>query len=139
MLKLSMNICLLTSIFILAGFALLNEPLSITMLRYVAIMFTVSFFFVPVVFLFNALLSGIKSMKPDPGLAWMFLLVSIVLSSHVFITLLISMLQIHPVSAELVWLILNVSMMLALLIRIRTIHHLFKSFYHEQNATYSIG
>jgi hypothetical protein len=139
MLKISMNICLLTAIFILAGFALLNEPLSITMVRFAAIMFTVSFFFVPVVFLFNALLSGIKSLKPDPGLGWMFLLVSIVISSHLFISLLISLLHIHPVSAELVWLILNVSMMLALLIRIKTIHHLFKTFYHEQDATYSIG
>ena len=139
MLKISMNICLLTAIFILTGFAIMYGPLSMTMLRFIAVMFTISFFFVPVVFVFNALLSGIRSLKPDPGLAWMFLLVSIVLTSHVFISLIISILHIHPVSAELVWLILNTSMMLALLIRIRTIHHLFKTFYHEQDATYSIG
>ena len=139
MLKISMNICLLAAIFILTGFIFLYEPLSMTILRYVAIMFIVSFFFVPAVFVFNVLLSGIRSMKIHPGSAWMFLLVSIILSSHLFTSLIISILDIHPVSAELVWLILNVSMMLALLIRIRTIHQLFKSFYHEQEATYSIG
>jgi hypothetical protein len=139
MLKLSMNISLLSAIFILVGFTLLYEPLSMNAFRYVAVIFTVSAFFVPVVFLFNLLLSGIRSLKPDPGWGWMFLLVSIVLSSHVFISLIVSLVHIHPVSAELVWLILNTSIMLALLIRVRTVHQLLKTFYHEQDVTYSIG
>ena len=139
MLKISMNICLLTALFILTGFILLYEPLSMTILRFVAIMFTVSFFFVPVVFVFNDLLSGIRTLKIHPGSCWMVLLGSIVLTSHLFTSLIISLLHIHPVSAELIWLILNTSMILALLIRIRTIHHLFKTFYHEKVATYSIG
>ena len=134
-----MNICLITAIFILTGFTFLYEPLSMTILRYVASMFTVSFFFVPAVFVFNLLLSGIRSLKIHPGSAWMILMISIILGSHLFISLMISILDIHPVSAELVWLILNTSMMLALLIRIKTIQHLFKTFYHEQDATYSIG
>jgi hypothetical protein len=139
MLKISMNICLLTAIFILTGFAFMYEPLSMTLFRFIAVIFTVSFLFVPAVFAFNAMLSAIRSLKPDPVLGWIFLLVSIVLSSHFFISLLISVLQIHPVSGELVWLLLNSSIMLVLMIRIRTIHHLFKTFNHEQNATYSIS
>lgn len=139
MLKVSMKICLLTTIFILTGFILLYEPLSITLLRYLGIIFIVSFFFLPGVVVFNALLSGISSLKIHPGSGWMLLLVSIILTTHLFISLIVSILDIHPGSAELVWLILNTSTMMALLIRIRTIHRLFKSFYYEKGATYSIN
>ncbi|MGZ5191237.1 MAG: hypothetical protein ACXWCZ_09475 [Flavisolibacter sp.] len=134
-----MKICLLASIFILIGFSFLYEPLSMSMVRYVAVMFTVSFLFLPAVILFNALLNGVRALKLHPVSGWGLFLISIILGSHLFISVLMILLHIHPGSAEIVWLIMNSSLSLAFLLRIRTIHHLFKSFYHEHDASYSIG
>ena len=139
MLKISLNICLLVAILSLISFGALHEPLSMTTFRYIGFVFFSSFFLLPAVIIFNGLLSFIRSLQLNPTCCWVVLITSILMASYLALSITMSFEGVHPITAELTWLIVDASVLLTLLIRYTTIHHLFKSFGHEKESSYSIG
>jgi hypothetical protein len=137
MLKIALRIYLLANIIALFIICLLHEQLSVTPVRFLSCAWTASLFAIPGIIILNGIFRFIQSLRLSLAGSWIMLIISILLVDHLAISLLVLLDGVGMDMVEVLRLIVNSSVVLAMLFQFFVISHLFKSFHHESKQRHT--